>query len=130
MIRALACALALCACQRPVTTAQPHDTHWWRNAVFYEVYPRSFQDTSGDGVGDLPGVTERLDYLAELGVDAIWLTPFYPSPQVDFGYDVSNYVDVDPQFGTLGDFDRLIREHIRRKLVNDLDTWNLGILSR
>ena len=83
---------------------------WWRGAVIYQVYPRSFQDHNGDGVGDLVGVTERLDYVADLGVDAIWLSPFFTSPMKDFGYDVSNYRDVDPIFGTLGDFDRLLQK--------------------
>ncbi len=64
---------------------------WWKNAVFYEIYPRSFQDSNGDGIGDLNGITQRLDYLKQLGVDAIWLSPIYPSPQVDFGYDISDY---------------------------------------
>jgi len=80
---------------------------WWKHAVFYEIYTRSFQDSNDDGVGDLRGIASRLDYLADLGVTTIWLTPFYPSPQVDFGYDVSDYEDVDPQFGTLADFDAL-----------------------
>jgi alpha-glucosidase len=98
------------------------DPRWWDGAVFYEIYPRSFQDTNGDGVGDLNGITSRLDYLAELGVDALWITPFYPSPQVDFGYDVSDYEAVDPQFGTLADFDRLVVEAHRRgmRIVTDL----------
>ena len=82
---------------------------WWRDAVFYEIYIRSFQDSNGDGIGDLNGIASRLGYLADLGVDALWITPFYPSPQVDFGYDVSDHEDVDPQFGTLADFDRLVR---------------------
>jgi alpha-glucosidase len=81
---------------------------WWQDAVFYEIYVRSFADADGDGVGDLAGIRARLSYLKELGVDALWLTPFYPSPGVDHGYDVSNYVDVDPQFGTLDDFDGLV----------------------
>ncbi|HEY3543353.1 MAG TPA: alpha-amylase family glycosyl hydrolase [Gaiellaceae bacterium] len=81
---------------------------WWRDAVFYQVYVRSFADSNGDGIGDLPGITGKLDYLRELGVDAIWLTPFYTSPQADHGYDVADYVDVDPRFGTLADFDELI----------------------
>ena len=72
------------------------DDRWFQRAVFYEVYVRSFKDTNGDGIGDLNGVTAQLDYLADLGIDAIWLTPFYPSPQVDFGYDISDYVNVDP----------------------------------
>jgi alpha-glucosidase len=83
------------------------DNTWWKHAVIYEIYPRSFQDTNGDGVGDLNGITERLDYLQKLGVDAIWIAPMYPSPQVDFGYDISDYENVDPQYGTLADFDKL-----------------------
>ncbi|MBV9928707.1 MAG: alpha-glucosidase [Acidobacteria bacterium] len=97
--------------------ARANKPQWWKHAVFYEIYPRSFKDSNGDGVGDLNGITSELDYLAKLGVDAVWITPFYPSPQVDFGYDVSDYENVDPQFGTLADFDRLVKEahtrHIR-----------------
>jgi len=89
---------------------------WWRRAVFYEIYIRSFLDADGDGIGDLGGITDRLSYLADLGVDAIWITPFYPSPQVDFGYDVSDFEDVDPQYGTLAGFDRLIEEAHRQSL--------------
>jgi alpha-glucosidase len=81
---------------------------WWRDAVVYQIYPRSFQDSNGDGVGDLRGITDRLDHLTYLGVDALWLSPIYPSPLADFGYDVSSYVDVDPQLGTLTDFDELV----------------------
>jgi alpha-glucosidase len=81
---------------------------WWRGAVIYQIYPRSFLDTNGDGVGDLAGVIAKLDYIAALGVDGIWLSPFYPSPMKDFGYDVSDYVGVDPLFGTLADFDALL----------------------
>src|SRR5580700_1291376 len=88
--------------------------NWWQRAVFYEVYPRSFQDTNGDGIGDLNGITARLDYLRDLGIDALWITPFYPSPQVDFGYDISDYQNVDPAFGTLADFDRLLRDAHQR----------------
>ncbi|WP_147653846.1 alpha-glucosidase family protein [Vulcaniibacterium gelatinicum] len=83
-------------------------TPWWRGAVIYQVYPRSFLDTDGDGVGDLPGVIEKLDYIAGLGVDAIWVSPFFRSPMADFGYDIADYRDVDPLFGTLADFDRLL----------------------
>src|SRR6266705_818170 len=78
-------------------------TSWWRDAVIYEVYVRSFADSNGDGIGDLAGIRERLPDLAGLGVDALWLTPFYPSPMADFGYDVADYRDVDPVFGTLDD---------------------------
>lgn len=85
-------------------------TTWWRSAVIYQVYPRSFADSNGDGLGDLPGATQRLSALRELGVDAVWLSPFYSSPQKDAGYDVADYRDVDPRFGTLDDFDRLIAE--------------------
>src|ERR1700712_4169761 len=81
---------------------------WWRGAVIYQVYPRSFADGNGDGLGDLPGLTDKLGYIASLGVDAIWISPFFTSPMKDFGYDVSNYRDVDPSFGTLADFDRLV----------------------
>lgn len=81
---------------------------WWKGAVTYQVYPRSFQDTNGDGIGDLPGITRRLDHLADLGVDAVWLSPFFRSPMRDMGYDVSDYQDVDPVFGTLADFDALV----------------------
>ena len=92
------------------TPDMPVDKDWWRGAVIYQIYPRSFQDHHGDGVGDLVGITERLDYVAALGVDAIWLSPFFTSPMKDFGYDVSNYRDVDPIFGSLGDFDRLLEK--------------------
>ena len=80
---------------------------WWKHAVFYEVYPRSFMDSNNDGIGDLNGIASKMEYLKWLGVDAIWITPCFPSPQVDFGYDVSNYVDIDPMYGTLKDFDRM-----------------------
>ncbi len=84
------------------------DAPWWRGAIIYQIYPRSFLDTDGDGVGDLPGIVERLDYVAALGVDAIWVAPFFKSPMADFGYDIADYRDVDPLFGTLADFDRLL----------------------
>jgi alpha-glucosidase len=84
------------------------DSPWWREAIIYQVYPRSFLDTNGDGVGDLPGITDKLEYIAGLGVDIVWISPFFKSPMKDFGYDVSDYCDVDPLFGTLADFDRLV----------------------
>src|ERR1700710_1816776 len=82
---------------------------WWRNGVFYQIYPRSYQDSNGDGVGDIKGVIERLPYVSALGVDAIWLSPIFPSPMADFGYDISDYVGIDPLFGTKADFDALVR---------------------
>src|SRR5690348_6534109 len=85
-------------------------SEWWRTAVIYQIYPRSFSDSSGDGIGDLPGVTAHLDDLVSLGVDALWLSPFQRSPQKDAGYDVSDYCDVDPLFGTLADFDAMLAE--------------------
>ena len=86
----------------------PRSDLWWKGAVIYQIYPRSFVDSNGDGVGDLSGITSRLDYVASLGVDAIWISPFMKSPQADYGYDVSDYRDVDPMFGTLADFDELV----------------------
>ena len=113
--------------------AHGNDGPWWKHAVIYEIYPRSFQDSNGDGVGDLNGITQRLDYLQSLGVDAIWLSPIYPSPQVDFGYDISDYENVDPQYGTLADFDKLVAEAKKRNIriimdmvmnhTSDKHTW-------
>jgi alpha-glucosidase len=97
------------------------ESTWWKHAVIYEIYPRSFQDSNGDGIGDLNGITQRLDYLQALGVDAIWISPMYPSPQVDFGYDISDYENVDPQYGTLKDFDRLVAEAKKRNIRVILD---------
>jgi alpha-glucosidase len=91
--------------QRKSPGAAPHP--WYQHAVFYEIYPRSFMDSNGDGIGDLNGIASKLDYLKALGVDAIWIAPCFPSPQVDFGYDVSDYENIDPMYGTLADFDRL-----------------------
>jgi alpha-glucosidase len=109
-------AATLCAAaQSSDSTQHP----WWKNAVIYEIYPRSFQDSNGDGIGDLNGIASRLDYLKSLGVDAIWLTPIYPSPQIDFGYDISDYNNIDPQYGTLGDFDHL---------QSDAKGGNIGVI--
>ncbi len=110
---AVVCTLAL--------YSQPAD-QWWKSAVIYEIYPRSFGDTNGDGIGDLNGITARLDYIKDLGVDAVWITPFFPSPQVDFGYDISDYTAVDPQYGTMADFDRLLAEAQKRgiRVICDL----------
>ena len=94
---------------------------WWQHAVFYEIYPRSFADSNNDGTGDLSGITSKLDYLHELGVDAIWISPFFPSPQVDFGYDVSDYESIDPVYGTVRDFDRLVSEGKKRGIRVILD---------
>src|SRR3954447_4309730 len=94
---------------------------WWQHAVFYELYPRSFADANNDGTGDLNGITSKLDYLKQLGVDAVWITPFFPSPQVDFGYDVSDYQDIDPTYGTLDDFDRMVKEGKSRDIRFILD---------
>ena len=124
------------AAQSPAAAPNSNLENWWKNAVIYEIYPRSFQDTNGDGIGDLNGITAHLDYLEELGVDAIWLTPCFPSPQVDFGYDISDYEDIDPQYGTMADFDRLVAEgkkhHIRIMLdmvmnhTSDKHKWFLA----
>ncbi|MGA3158156.1 MAG: alpha-glucosidase, partial [Steroidobacteraceae bacterium] len=119
LLGTLVATLAL-AQDRAVLTP-PGNSPWWQNALIYEIYPRSFQDSNGDGTGDLSGITQRLDYLQTLGVDAIWITPFYPSPQVDFGYDIADYEAIDPQFGTLADFDRLISEAGKRHIRVLLD---------
>jgi alpha-glucosidase len=97
------------------------NNNWWRGGVIYQIYPRSYMDGNGDGVGDLPGITSRLDYVAELGVDAIWLSPFFKSPMKDFGYDVSDYCDVDPLFGTLDDFRQLVSQAHARGLKVIID---------
>ncbi len=95
---------------------------WWKDGVIYQIYPRSFADSNGDGIGDLNGIIQKLDYLAELGIDAIWLSPINPSPDVDFGYDVANYLDIDPKYGTLADFDRLVASAHQRgiRVIVDL----------
>jgi len=85
-------------------------SEWWRDAVIYQIYPKSFKDSNADGFGDLNGITEKLPEIASLGVDGIWLSPFYPSPQKDSGYDVSDYYDVDPIFGTIEDFSQMVQK--------------------
>ena len=103
-------------------TSRTSAAEWWRGAVIYQVYPRSFADTNGDGIGDLPGVTRNLEYIASLGVDAVWISPFFTSPMKDFGYDVADYCDVDPVFGTLADIDFLIEKAhgLGIKVITDL----------
>lgn len=106
---------------------------WWKNGVCYQIYPRSFADSNGDGIGDLRGILEKLDYLQWLGVNVLWISPFYPSPQFDWGYDVSDYTDIDPDYGTLADFDQLIQEAHQRGMrilldlvlnhTSDLHVW-------
>jgi alpha-glucosidase len=95
--------------------------HWWQSGVIYQIYPRSFKDSNGDGIGDLQGIIAQLDYLTWLGVDAIWVSPFYPSPMADFGYDIADYCDVDPIFGDLETFERLIEQAHRRDLKVIID---------
>ena len=103
------------AAQAKPVDAEGHP--WWQHAVFYEIYPRSFADSNNDGVGDLNGINSKMSYLHDLGVDAIWITPCYPSPQVDFGYDVADYENIDRMYGTLADFDRMVangkKHHVR-----------------
>jgi len=116
------CILALTAtAQTPAHAVDAEGHQWWQNAVFYEIYPRSFADSNNDGVGDLKGITSKLDYLKDLGVDAIWISPCFPSPQVDFGYDVSDYENIDPMYGTLADFDVLASEAKKRGIHIILD---------
>jgi alpha-glucosidase len=105
--------------QQKAVDAEGHP--WWQHAVFYEIYPRSFADSNNDGIGDLNGITSKLDYLKDFGVDAIWVTPCFPSPQVDFGYDVSDYEAIDPMYGTMKDFDRLVSEGKKRNVRVILD---------
>ena len=95
---------------------------WWKNAVIYQIYPKSFQDSDGDGVGDIRGIIQRLDHLEDLGIDAVWISPMYCSPQNDNGYDISDYQDIDPMFGTLADMDELIAEAGKRniRIIMDL----------
>jgi len=116
----LLAASLLATAQKPkAVDAEGHQ--WWQHAVFYEIYPRSFADSNNDGVGDLKGIASKLGYLHELGVDAIWITPCFPSPQVDFGYDVSDYENIDPMYGTLADFDSLVTEGNQKNIRVILD---------
>ena len=91
------------------------DNAWWQRAVIYQVYPRSFQDSNGDGVGDLNGIAQRLEHLVRLGIDAVWISPIFPSPMRDFGYDVSDYCAIHPLFGSLSDFDALLEFRSRAR---------------
>ena len=95
---------------------------WWHDAVVYQIYPRSFKDSNGDGIGDIPGIISQLDYIKDLGVNVIWLSPVYKSPNDDNGYDISDYRDINPEFGTMEDMDRLIAEAGRRgiRIIMDL----------
>jgi alpha-glucosidase len=99
----------------PPAASSTH-SYWWQHAVIYEIYPRSFQDSDGDGIGDIKGIASRLDYLHDLGVDAIWITPMYPSPGIDYGYDISDYTAIDPVYGTMQDFDNLVAEAKKRNI--------------
>src|SRR4051812_15859945 len=129
MIRKLALVLAVLLCtflsvpklhaQAQSVDAEGHQ--WWQHAVFYEIYPRSFADSNNDGIGDLKGIDSKLDYLRWLGVDAIWISPMFPSPQVDFGYDVSDYQNVDPKYGTLADMDNLLNNGKQKNVKVILD---------
>jgi alpha-glucosidase len=107
------CLWAALGAAQPATPPGAHD-EWWKHAVIYELYPQSFQDSDGDGVGDLKGIAKRLDYLHDLGIDAIWITPIYPSPGVDNGYDIADYTAIDPKYGTMGDFENLVAEAKKR----------------
>lgn len=98
-----------------------NDYLWWRDGIIYQIYPRSFADSNNDGIGDLQGIIGKLDYIQSLGVDAIWLSPIYPSPDVDFGYDVANYTDIDPKFGSMKDFEQLVKEAKKRDIHIILD---------
>jgi alpha-glucosidase len=121
LLTAIVCLWLALSCQtsQKPPAQEPHP--WWQHAVFYEIYPRSFADSNNNGIGDLNGIASKLDYLKDLGVDAIWITPCFPSPQVDFGYDVSDYENIDPMYGTLADFDHLEKEASQRGIHIILD---------
>src|ERR1700684_1790070 len=101
--------------QQTALRATPHDD-WWKHTVIYEIYPRSFQDSDGDGIGDINGITSRLDYLKDLGICSIWLTSMYPSPCVGYGDYIADYTAIDPEYGTLAAFDHLVAEAKRRNI--------------
>ena len=105
------------------------DRLWWKHGVMYQIYPRSFYDANGDGTGDIPGITAKLDYLKDLGIEGIWLSPINVSPMFDFGYDVSDYNNIDPAFGNLADFERLLSEAHKRsiRIIMDL-VMNLSLI--
>ena len=105
-----------------VHKVQAEDLKWWQKTIIYQIYPKSFQDTNNTGTGDLLGIIQHLEYLHNLGIGAIWITPFYPSPMIDNGYDISDYVNIDPRYGTMSDFENLIREADKYniKIVMDL----------
>jgi alpha-glucosidase len=117
----LCCWILAASAQNSGKAVDAEGHQWWQHAVFYEIYPRSFADSNNDGVGDLNGITSKLDYLKDLGVDAIWISPCFPSPQVDFGYDVSDYENIDPMYGSLADFDNLAKEAKQRGIHIILD---------
>ena len=95
---------------------------WWKKAVFYQIYPRSYSDSTNNGIGDLPGILEKMNYIKNLGIDAIWLSPIFPSPQADFGYDITNFTAINPEYGSLNDFDELLdRAHdLELKMILDM----------
>src|SRR5947199_6227534 len=117
-----ACCLASPSANGQQKNVDEEGHQWWQHAVFYEIYPRSFADSDNNGIGDLNGIASKLDYLKQLGVDAIWITPFFPSPQVDFGYDVSDYEAIDPMYGTMADFDALAAAAKKRGIRVSLDS--------
>jgi len=122
LLLGLHCALGSAAAVDPdlerATTTANSTRDWWQVAQFYQIYPRSYKDSNGDGIGDLQGIISKLDYLKEIGVTATWLSPIYSSPMADFGYDISDFYDIQPEYGTLADFDELIAENQREKVLD------------
>lgn len=115
MIRISCLILLLCGFFPFIEGVRPKKTlEWWQSAVIYQIYPRSFKDSDGDGIGDLKGIYQKLDYIKEIGAEAIWISPIFSSPMVDFGYDISNYREIDPIFGTMRDFEKLLRRAHRK----------------